>query len=758
MMMTSQLTITSLKRSGILKRSGKWTAFARSMTYLVLASFLFACANDPVHKAAMEQVKKGPVEEGIANLKKSSENNPETVPYRADYLRERDRAVNQLLLEAGRSLGQDKPDEAQTTYQRVLTIDPDNAQAKMGLLEVDRNNKHAGAISKTRDAIERSDYLAARDALQPVLLENPKNVEAMKLKEEIDAARFNGRTSNPLPELGANFKKPVSLQFRDANLKMILEALSKSSGMNILLDKDVKNDLKATIFVKNASVEDVISLILMQNQLEKKVINDTTVYIYPNTPSKVKEFQDLIIRDFHLTNADAKQMLTMLKTVLKANDVFVNEVNNSIVMRDTPDVVELAAKLIAAQDQNEPEVMLEVEVLEVSHNKLMELGIKYPDQVTFSLGAAATAAAAAAGGAGAIAGSAGGLTLRDLKNINDSKINVFSSAGALNLVLDLKKTDGATNILASPRIRVKQNEKAKIHIGDKVPVITNSVTPVSTGTPVVTGSVQYLDVGLKLEVEPEIHMDGEVSIKTALEVSNIASQVVNAASGTIAYQIGTRNVSTVLRLKDGETQVLAGLISANDIESASKIPGLGDLPLIGRLFSSHNTNKTKTEIILSITPHIIRNQHQPDANLSSYWSGTSNAAKSRPITVEKMETFKFDSASGSQSDGLVPVQPAAQRVAPVNPAPPTAVIRPASPANATQPAGQELTPAQSRTRAGTVSRGFSLPRTGSPEVVQPTVIQPPPPAIQQPPMLPSDSPAGLTDATIPVTPPPYTAP
>ncbi len=733
------------RTTATLKPTGHWPTFARAFVCFTLLTFMTSCANDPVHKTAMEQAKKGPVEEGIANLKKSSEDNPKNVPYRADYLRERDRVINQTLLEASRALGQGNTSDAESGYQRVLSIDTENEQAKMGLLEVARSNKHTEAIIVAREALERADYVAAKNALQPVLVEDPKNAEATKLKEEIDAARYSGRAANQMPELGSTFKKPVSMQFRDANLKMILEALSKSSGLNILLDKDVKNDLKATIFVKDASVEDVISLILMQNQLEKKVINDTTLYIYPNTPAKLKEFQDLVIRDFHLTNADAKQMLTMLKTVLKANDVYVNEVNNSIVMRDTADVVELAGKLLAAQDQNEPEVMLEVEVLEVSHNKLMELGIKYPDQVTFSLGAAATAAAAAASGAGAVTGSAGGLTLRDLKNVNDSKINVFSSAGALNLVLDLKKTDGATNILASPRIRVKQNEKAKIHIGDKVPVITNSVTPVSTGTPVVTGSVQYLDVGLKLEVEPQIHMDGEVSIKTSLEVSNIASQVTNAASGTIAYQIGTRNVSTVLRLRDGETQVLAGLISDNDIQSASKVPGLGDLPIIGRLFSSHNTNKTKTEIILSITPHIIRNQHQPDANLSSYSSGTSNAAKSRPITAEKMDTIKFEGSGASRSDNVMPTLPQSQ-IAPPTVIKPLAgqVIQPVAP----QATPTQVTPAQGKTRAGTVSRGFSLPVPRS--AAQPTVIQPPPPAIQQPPMPPAaDGAAGMTDATLP---------
>ena len=740
--MTFHLTRTT--RSS--KPQGLWATLCKALAFTVLLSFVTSCANDPVHKTALEQAKTGPVEEGVAKLKQSSADHPENVPYRADYLRERDRAVNQLLFDAGMALGQGNTSDAETLYHRVLDIDPVNGQAKMGLLEVDRSNKHEVAILQAREAMDLGDFTAARNKLRPVLLENPRDKEAVKLSEEIETAKFGGRTAGQMPDLGSHFKKPVSMQFRDANLKMILEALSKSSGLNILLDKDVKNDLKATIFVKDASVEDVISLILMQNQLEKKVINDSTVYIYPNTPAKVKEFQDLVIRDFHLTNADAKQMLTMLKTVLKSNDIYVNEANNSIVMRDTPDVVELAAKLLAAQDQNDPEVMLEVEVLEVSHNKLMQLGVKYPDQVTFAVGQSGSG-----GGVNPITGATNasvnaGSTLESLKRISSSQINVFTSAGALSLILDLKKTDGATNILASPRIRVKQNEKAKIHIGDKVPVITNSVTPVSTGTPVVTGSVQYLDVGLKLEVEPDIHMDGEVSIKTALEVSNIASQVVNAASGTIAYQIGTRNVSTVLQLRDGETQVLAGLISDNDIQSASKIPGLGDLPILGRLFSSHNTNKTKTEIILSITPHIIRNQHQPDAGLSAYSSGTSNAAKSRPITVEKMDTFKSEMTNGrGPSDVMVPVAPLPQT--PVSAVPQPAVVNPQLPipGNAIQPvapppAAGQLDPA-SKARAGTVSRGFSLPVPRS-AVPVPEPVETPVPA------------AGMTDATVPTQPPP----
>ena len=599
---------------------------------LVIVTFLTSCVSNPEHKAALKKVKDGPVQEGVAKLKESSAKEPDVEAYRVDYLRERERAVNQMLVDATSALDKGNLDEAKTLYGTVLTMDTENAQAKLGLNEVDRGRRHAEAINKAQDAMGRDDFEAAHNALQPVLIESPNDKEATDLSRQIDTARYTSANLNQIPEMGGAYKKPISLQFKDANLKMIFEAIARTTGLNILIDKDVKNDLKATVFVKQASVEDTINLILLQNQLEKKILNDNTLYIYPATPAKLKEHQDLVIRTFQLTNADAKQMQVLLKTMIKAKDVFINEKSNSIVVRDTPEAVALAAKLIAAQDLNEPEVMLEMEVLEVSENLATQIGIDFPDKVSFTVGNTIQ-------------------TLQDWRHINRSKINVGPSATAnslgLGVTLNLKKTEGEVNTLANPRIRVRQREKAKILIGSRYPIITNTVTP-STGTPVVTGSIQYIDIGLKLEVEPDIHMDGEVGIKTALEVSSLGANITSDAQ--TAPIINTRTVNTVLRLKDGETQVLAGLINNQEIESNRKVPGIGDIPVFGRLFTDKTRNKDKTELILAITPHIIRNIHQPDADIASYWSGTDSTVRSRPITVRKIESISMD----NRAPGLLP--------------------------------------------------------------------------------------------------------
>lgn len=597
---------------------------------LVSASLLFGCAGEKAHRQGLAMIEQGQVEQGLEKLQQATREAPDNLSFRADLINRRAQTVTRMLALADSERAAGRVDEAEVLYERVFNLERGNARAKAGLAAVEMDRRHIAALEQAQSLFAKGELENARTRLQPVLLENPNHADAKALQHRIEEQ--SAKAAATAPVLKSQFKKPVTLQFRDANLKMVFEALSRSSGINILLDKDVKNDLKTTIFVKEVSVEDTIDLVLMQNQLEKKILNDNTVFIYPNTPAKVKDYQDLVIRSFHLTNADAKQMLAMIKTVLKTKDLFLDEKTNSLVMRDTPDAVRLAEKLVAGQDIAEPEAVLEVEVLEVKRSRLTQLGIKFPDQVTLTasqMPATTTRDTTAGGAVVTTTTPAAAFTLQTLKNINSGNITV----SPLSVAIDLKKEDGDANLLASPRIRVKNKEKAKIHVGDRVPVITNTVTPVASGSPVVTGSVQYVDVGLKLDVEPNIHLDGDVAIKTNLEVSSIVKEI-TTTSGTLAYQIGTRSASTVLRLKDGETQVLAGLINDEDRKSASKLPGFGDLPVLGRLFSSHRDTSEKTEIILSITPRIIRNPQRMDAQLVEFWSGTEATLRSKPLTLQ----------------------------------------------------------------------------------------------------------------------------
>ncbi|MBS4095539.1 MAG: type II and III secretion system protein [Sulfuricella sp.] len=597
--------------------------------FLLLGGLLGGCAGQQLHRDGMTLLNEGKVEEGLAKLDAAAKADPGNFSYRTAALRGREQALNRLIAGAANERIAEHREAARAIYQRVLTLDPDSRRAQEGLAQLAMDRRHDDQLADAENFLKKDDLDGARSAVKIVLTENPKNLRAATLQRQIDERALKEQLS--APGLGARFKKPVSLQFRDANLKMVFEALSRTSGINIVLDKDVKPELKISIFVKDVSVEDTIEMILLQSQLEKKIINDNTLFVYPNLPAKLKDYQDLKIRSFHLTNADPKQVLTMLKTLLKTKDVFIHEKTNSIVMRDTPDAIRIAEKLVADQDIADPEVMLEVEVLEVSRTRLSQIGIDYPNQVTFTaMGGAALAAAAAGGTTGTTTTtgstpSSNAITLNDLRQLNGNRI---ATSPALAATINLKLQDGDANLLASPRIRVRNREKAKVMIGDRVPVITNAITPVSTGSPVVTGSVQYLDVGLKLEVEPDIHLDREVSIKLNLDVSSIIKEIANPVSGTLAYQIGTRNANTVLRLKDGETQILAGLINDEDRQTANMIPGLGQLPVLGRLFSSHGDDLKKTEIVLSITPRIVGTPRLPDMRETEYWTGTETGLRS----------------------------------------------------------------------------------------------------------------------------------
>jgi len=458
----------------------------------------------------------------------------------------------------------------------------------------------------------------AKAMLHEILLQNPNQATALALQQKI-LAEVSPEINEP-PRLKLLFDKPISLELRDANIKVVFEALSRATGINFILDKDIKSDSKATIFIKKARIEDAIETVLATNGLQKKLLSDNTVLIFASTPQKLKDYRDLMIRSFYLSNTTAKQVAALLKTMLKAKDVFVDERLNMVVIRDTPEVIRVAEKLIAANDLEDPEVMLEVEILEVSRSRLQELGIEYPNRfevIPARIG---------------LAGAPALLTLEALKNTKSSLIGISP-----NSAINIKKIVGDVNVLSNPRIRVRNNEKAKILVGDKVPIIT-STAAVNAG---IAESVQYIDVGLKLDVEPRITIDDHVNIKVALEVSSLGERTVSP-NGTVAFTIGTRNASTLLRLKNNETQILAGLISDEERNNSSRIPGIGDIPLIGRLFSNQRDSKIKTEIVLAITPRILSNITRPEANIIEYWSGTENVVTDRPQTIVPISASASD--------------------------------------------------------------------------------------------------------------------
>ena len=449
--------------------------------------------------------------------------------------------------------------------------------------------------------LRRGDVVGAGRQVRGILALDPEHEGARELQRSIEVVQ--ARSVAPYPQLRSRLDRPVTLEFRDANLKVIFEVLAQTSGLNFIFDKDVRPDLKATIFVREVPIEDAVELLLQQNQLHQRVVNDNTIVVYPDSPQKLKDYQDLVMRTFYLTNTDAATAMNLVKTLLKTRDVFIDERLNTLTMRDTPDAVRMAEKLFQAQDQSNPEVVLEVEVMEVSRKRIIDLGLQWPN--TF----------------GVINDDGSPVTILDqLKGIDSGRISISPSPQ-----LKINAQDNDVNTLASPVLRVSNREQARIHIGQRVPIVSATAVP-STQGPVITESITYLDVGLKLEVQPTVHLNNEVAIKIALEVSN-ATSLPPTQQGTIPVQVDTRNAQTTLRLRDGETQVLAGLVRNDQANSGNKIPGLGDIPGVGRLFGSNNDQVAKSELVLSITPRIVRNLPYQSPYDMEFPSGTESSMR-----------------------------------------------------------------------------------------------------------------------------------
>jgi general secretion pathway protein D len=578
----------------------------------ICALALGSCATRPYEEPipeAQQLLAAGKYEQALALLKQAADKGPDNSRYRADYYRARGMAVNQLLAQADNALRSGEPDAAEALYNRAARIDPGNERAPQGLDAVARERREAPVIAAANEAFEAGRLSDAEAKLRPVLTENPRQRTALALERRIAEERARLAAAPPALDDTAQRHK-VSLQFRDAPLRAVFDIVSRAAGINFVFDRDIRADARTTISVKEATVGQVIDMLLVANQLAKKVVDSRTILVYPDTPQKRRAYQELVVKSFYLANADAKRAQNLLKTILKTRDVYVDDQLGLLVMRDTPEAVRLAEKLIAAQDLAEPEVVLDVEVLEVTRSKLQQIGIQWPSQITLTPTGSGTAGGSPTPGT---------LTLDEARNLTSKQVQVTVTNPFI--ALNLQQTDGQSNLLANPRIRVMNHEKASIHIGDRVPVIT---TTAAASGGFVSQSINYLDVGLKLEVQPTISLDNDVSMKVNLEVSNIVREVTgsSASGGTLAYQIGTRTANTVLQLKDGETEVLAGLISDEDRRTAARVPGVGELPVLGRLFSTHGDNATKTEIVLLITPHVVRGLERPDARTAEFRSGT----------------------------------------------------------------------------------------------------------------------------------------
>ncbi len=594
-METQQVTTMSgasdkqMRTRGLTARRAVWSGLA-----LVLV-FSAGCAGLAFRKAERE-AHSGNWEAAIPKYREAYRADPGNVEYKSRLLQAEEIAGN-FFLDRGESLLRDrKIDEAIAELQKGLVLSPGNARIEQAVMravtmkEADAHFREGEALAKAGKPVDAQAKLAA------ALEKDPAHPGARSLMDRTgqDLATKARESADPLASA-----KPVTLNFRGADVKTVFEFLGKAAGINVLFDEGIKKQ-PVTIFLKDVPFSQALRLLLSTGKLFYKKVTANTIIVVSDTPQKRAQYEEHMVRAFFLSHARAKDVQNVLKTILDLKKVTIDEPLNVITVRDTEEKIRLTEKVIEAHDRRLAEVMLEVELLEVNRNKLEQLGIDFSP---YTIGV--------------------GLSRADLgsparfANSLQFLINTNALFTIPNATIRLFKSDVDAKTLAHPRVRVLNGKSAKVHIGDRIPLRTSTVTE-ATGQ--VRTLYEYKEIGIKMTVEPVVHLTRETSLKMNLEISSLGENLGTPTEPQ--YRIGTRNAETHLDIRDGETVILGGLIRDEERDTAVKIPLLGDVPVLGRLFTSKEDTRGRTDILLTITPHVVRGVEVPRKDVREFWSGT----------------------------------------------------------------------------------------------------------------------------------------
>jgi len=592
----------------------------------LMISFLIAalsgCAGSQAYQRGERYAQRGEWDLAVKEYRDANRRDPHDIEYRAAVIRAEETAANLHYNKARNYLKERKLDQAITELQQAIYLNPTNAAVQSALksvLDMKQAEEHYRAALTFMELGRFGDAISELN--QSVELD-PDNV---KYHDSLEKLKKERTEVEPDEALTLASDKPITINFKNTNIKDVFEFLSKLSGINILFDEEVKAQ-PVTIFVKDVSFQYALKLLLSTNKLFMKKVSADTIIIIPKSKAKTDQYQDLLVKTFYINIAKSKDIVNLLKSMLDVKKVYVNEVLNSITVRETPDKMKLVEKVIAANDLKEGEVILDVEILEISRSNALKYGWNFTPG---GLSAGATIGSTT----GTTSTTNSGIALSELRGLSNK--NIFVTLPGV--VVDLIKQDSDAQTLANPRVRVLNNKQATFLIGEKIPVQTSTIQSTTVGQ--VTSNFEYKEVGIKLKIEPTIHLNNTVTIKLGMEVSNL-EDAISFGSGQQAYKFGTRSTDTFINLRDGETVIIGGLIKDEERKSKIKIPILGDIPVLGRLFSHSDNGTIKTDILMSITPNIVRTMELPDKDSQVFWSGTEEAYDTNPLFTTSGKSSK----------------------------------------------------------------------------------------------------------------------
>ncbi len=535
---------------------------------LALLLILASCSGYRSFREAQHAELTGDWDTAVLRYMELVTEDPADLRYRAGLLRAKTQAAH-AHFEAGRKLqeaGRDR--DAMLEMQRAVQLDPTNQYA---LTE----------LEKLRTTIETS-------GLQPRTIS--------QMKDDARAAEPMPPTLSPLSN------EPVSFDFPNATFMEVYRAIGQAFGINIVFDTRLRDAAVGPEGIELRDVTAIEGLEILMHSLGHfyRVLDEQTIMILQDTQQNRQRFEDRIIQTFFLSNSDVSDVMTILRSLLNTRFIATNERLNAIAMLDSVEKVKIAERLIEQNDKAKAEVVIDVELLQIDTSKLQELGMSLDaNRLGISLD---------------IGGEEVPLRMSDVESLNQNNW-VLSVPGFL---FDFVKRATDAQTLAKPQVRITEGEEASFSIGDRVPIpVTSFNTANTAGSNIVPiTSYQYQNVGIEVDITPRVHHNEEVSLELSIEVSNISGQIESQPI------IGSRNITTNIRLRDGETNFLAGLIRTSETNSQSGIPGLSEIPVLGRLFSRRSTDNARTDVVLTLTPHIIRRADIREEDLAPIWVGT----------------------------------------------------------------------------------------------------------------------------------------
>ncbi|MFL6622143.1 MAG: secretin N-terminal domain-containing protein [Sulfurifustis sp.] len=573
---------------------------SRPFLLLLLALWLLSGCSTPI-KRAEQYAGQDEWMKAVLEYRKALVRKPNDVELRSRLRQTELKAADYYYQRGLRAAEQGNLDGAILQYQQGLAAMPDHSKLQYAMADVLARKDAETVYQEGLSLRDGGKPAEARRQFQKVLDIYPNHKEAAAalaaLKKQEDDKLTEG--------LALTSKAPITLNFRQTDLKQAFEFLARSFGVNVIFDESLKS-VPVTLFAKDVTFDQGLNLLLTTTKTFYKKVGPNTIILAPDTKEKRGQYEDHLVRTFQLNTIRAKEMADILKGLLTVKKIIVNEQLNTIVIRDTEDIIRLCERIIENNDRRPAEIILDVEILEVNRSKAEKLGLDFGSySVTAGLPAPGTVPAAG--------------SIR-------RAIRASATLSIPAVTFRFFKQDVDAKTLANPKIRVINNKSARIHIGDRVPLRAATIVDSTSQT---RTTFDYKDIGIRLTVEPTINLDNSAFVKLGLEVSSLGQNLGTPTEP--AFAIGTRNAETFMLLRDGETAILGGLIRDEERSSRVKVPGIGDIPVVGSLFTSYDDSADRTDVLLTITPRVVRGWDVPTRTAREFYSGSENVYSDKPL-------------------------------------------------------------------------------------------------------------------------------